>query len=64
MSIELSRKYLDVTVENKEDQVRSFLNDESCEKHFETGYDNFGPDEICLNNDVFLIVLNGWMSKL
>jgi len=72
MSIELTRRYLDATLENKEDQVRSFLNEESCETHFETGFDNFGPDEICLNNDVFfdciewldVQVINQYESKI
>ena len=53
MSIELARRYLDACLENKKDQIGSFLNEESCEKHFETGFDNFGPDEIYLNNAVF-----------
>ena len=72
MSIELTRRYLDACLENKEDQIRSFLNEESFEKHFETGFDNFGPDEIYLSNDVFfdciewldVQVINQYESKI
>ena len=42
------------------------------EKHFETGFDNFGPDEIYLSNDVFfdciewldVQVINQYESKI
>ncbi len=71
MSIELSRRYLEVCLENKEDQIRDLLNDQSCEKHFDLGYDHIGQDEIYLSNDVFfeccewldVQVLNQYESK-
>ena len=59
MSIELSRRYLEVCLDNKEDQIRNLLNDQSCEKHFDLGYDHIGQDEIYLSNDFFLSVVNG-----
>ncbi len=71
MSIELSRKYLEASLEKNEDQIRILCNEQSCEKHFHLGHGPIGQDEIYLSADVFLEcvewidiqVLNQYESK-
>ena len=53
MSIELSRKYLEASLEKNEDQIRILCNEQSCEKHFHLGHGPIGQDEIYLSADVF-----------